>query len=631
MHGTLVVIAATESRTPKHEISSSSRRGNGPVPVRERLWLRVAAPVACVGGLALWYESLKGIHPYSGTALGISNELPAAWWLGLLMVVAAIATEAVRQRPRSATLFLGTVSLAVILHGTLPAVETAPRFDAAYSIAGFTNQLARTGITLPLVDARMSWPSLFAGAGMAARAMGIQPIWFLRWAPLVLNLVYLLPLKVIANATLREPRAQWLALSIFLAGNWIDQDYFSPQGVDLFLYLAVIAILVKTFSTRRSQPAFVRRVIGQPEFERVTHRFRVFARMPNRAAPVEELGVALESTTSFALFALILLVCAAIVTSHQFTPLALCVVLVALAAVGRIYLKTLWLIVAVFIFAWLSWLGYKYWAGHLSQIFGGVGQVNTVISSSVNTRLASASPDRLLVQHSRIAVSIVIWAGALFSFWWHWRRGVSQWTLFVLMATPALVALANSYGGEVALRILLFSLAPGAILIAGLTDSRVASRISLGVFVAIAVVLLGAFPLVRYGNEGFEAMAPSDVSGAAWISQHVPAGSVVLVANADSPMAEYVAKYQVDQLSDGASVSVVKLRSALQEGPSTFWIYIDRSQKEYGTIFEGLSPTWSEKLIEEVMDTGLVSVVYRNATSVVLKVAGGVASADENG
>ncbi len=91
--------------------------------------------------------------------------------------------------------------------------------------------------------------------------MGVSPLWFLRWAPLVLNLSYLLPLKVIANVTLRSERARWLVLPLFLAGNWIDQDYFSPQGVDFFLYLVVIAVLLKSFSSRGSQPATVRRII----------------------------------------------------------------------------------------------------------------------------------------------------------------------------------------------------------------------------------------------------------------------------------------------------------------------------------------------------------------------------------
>ena len=100
---------------------------------------------------------------------------------------------------------------------------------------------------------RMSWPGLFSATGMAARAMGVSPTWFFRWAPLVLNLLYLLPVKVIANTTLKRPRAQWLALAVFLLGNWLDQDYFSPQAVDLLLYLAVIAILVRVFGHSRRQ------------------------------------------------------------------------------------------------------------------------------------------------------------------------------------------------------------------------------------------------------------------------------------------------------------------------------------------------------------------------------------------
>ncbi len=182
---------------------------------------------------------------------------------------------------------------------------------------------------------------------------------------------------------------------------------------------------------------------------------------------------------SSALYGLILLFVGASVVSHQFTPIALCVVPFALAAVGRTKMKTLWLITAVLTFGWLSWQGRVYWLGNLSQIFGGVGQVGVVVNSSVGDRLQSVPSGRLLVEHARIAASVVTFLGAALGFWWSWRRGRTQWTLAVLAIAPVFVALATSYGGEVALRILLFSLAPAAVLIASLIDGPVASRLSI--------------------------------------------------------------------------------------------------------------------------------------------------------
>lgn len=336
------------------------------------LW-RWWAGTLVVGGIALWGWSIPRIHPYSATETGLVSLLPGTWWIALVLMVIALASELSRKNPRIISTVLTIVGLALVLHGTLPASESAPRFGTAFDIAQFTEQLARTGHPTPLVDARFSWPGLFSAAGMASRAMGVSPLWFLRWAPLILNLAYLLPLKVIANVSLRSERARWLVLPLFLAGNWIDQDYFSPQGIDYFLYLVVIAVLLKSFSTRGAQPAIVQRITSSRQYIRSTSFLRTILMVPTGAFPAE---VPLDSTSrtmSSALYGLILLFVGATVVSHQFTPIALCVVPFALAATGRTKMKTLWLITAVLTFGWLSWQGRVYWLGHLSRNFRGCG------------------------------------------------------------------------------------------------------------------------------------------------------------------------------------------------------------------------------------------------------------------
>ena len=42
-------------------------------------------------------------------------------------------------------------------------------------------------------------------------------------------------------------RAQWLAGFLFVVGNWVGQDYFSPQSFNYLLYLVFVAILVNWF------------------------------------------------------------------------------------------------------------------------------------------------------------------------------------------------------------------------------------------------------------------------------------------------------------------------------------------------------------------------------------------------
>ncbi len=575
---------------------------------------------ACALSILLWSLSLSSIHPYAATDTGLVTMLPIVWWVALLLALIGLAVEIQRESPRVVPCVLSLVALTLVLHGTLPATEVTPRFAAAYTIAEFSDHLAKTGTPLPLLDARMSWPALFSATGMAARAMGVDPRWFLRWAPLVLNLLYLLPLKVIANATLKSHRARWLALAVFLLGNWLDQDYFSPQAVDLLLYLAVIAVLVSVFATRRRQPAVVRRVMKL----HVVFAFMNFVRrifwLP-KTAQSGEMPVAPRSTAELTfLYSIILAIVFAIVASHQFTPLALVVVLFVLAMAGRTKLNLLWVITSVLTFAWFSWLAHTYWAGHLHAVFGGIGQFGGVVGATVGTRLQHASAGRLLVQDSRLAVSAVIVLSAAFGSWWSWRHDRAQWTLVILALAPIAVTGVTDYGGEVALRVLLFSLAPASVLIALLVDGTLTTRISLAIVVVVIALMTAMFPLARYGNESFEAMAPGDVAAANWIQHHVSTGSNILVVIDDLPLGNPSSLYPQRVVGDFAIAPTDSLRRVLATTSPNAWILLTRSQYEYGTVVGGYPSGWLSALEKRLLATGKVEVKYRTSSAVVMKV-----------
>jgi hypothetical protein len=574
-----------------------------------------------LAAIGLWIWSVPHVHPYAATITGLVSILPITWWVALALSVLALFWELARPDIRTVTVALSVITFVLILHGTLPASESTPRFDAAYAIAEFTNQLAHAGHPLPLLDARMSWPALFSAGGMASHVMGVQAQWFLRWTPFALNLCYLLPLKVIANGSLRTARAQWLALPLFLAGNWLDQDYFSPQGIDLFLYLTVIAILLRVFATRGEQPGIIKRVMGWRGYQGTTRTLRAMTLVGSDAEPGEVAAPALHRGVAVSLYVVVLLLVSAVVVSHQFTPIALGVVLIVLTAAGRTRLRSLWLLVAVLAFAWLSWQGRTYWVGHLGQIFGNVGQVGAVVSTSVVARLRAVPSGRLLVQHARIAASLVTWIGAGVAFWWSWRRGRTQWTLAILAVAPVVVALATNYGGEVALRILLFSLAPAAVLIAGLVDTAGIPRLALAVCAVIGLALLALFPLARYGNESFEAMAPSDLAAATWVTTHVPSGSDVLVDNSDVPFASTrLEQLHLTGLAPLENLTTVQLRRRLPQTVPHIWIFLDRSQSQYAVANDGARAGWEQQLVRRLIASGDVQVADRTSTAVVLRV-----------
>lgn len=581
-----------------------------------------AAPyLLAAAGVASWGLSLRSIHPYRAGALGLAPQLSFLWWLGLLMAAGAIVWELRRADPRWPSMVVGLGALALVLHGTLPAVEAVPRFSTAYSVAGFSEYLGRTGRALPRLDVRMSWPAMFAATGMAARAMGVSTLWFLRWCPLVLNLAYLFPLKAIANTCLRTSRARWAVLGLFVASNWIDQDYFSPQGLNLFLFLVAVAIVIRVFSAGGFPPRLVASVIRSRQWAAIRRFGLRIGKLPYGAVAGEQPDLGTTPRRRVAMLAVLLVVLGASAVSHQITPAALCLVLFGLAVTGRTGLRMLWLLVACLVWAWLSWEGHTYWSDHLAKVFGSAGNVGSTLSATVTARLQGSTPERAFVQGGRVLAAAIVWLGALGGFIALWRRGRTLWTMVIVAVFPVAVAGAVSYGGEVALRLLLFSLAPAAVLIASLIDHRVLGRAPVTMCLAVAAALLVLFPLIRFGNESFEAISPDDLAAATWIHAHVASGADIYIANRDEPL-EYTAvgSYRLVQAGGLVTLRGSQLTGHLPVTHVPTYVYLTRSQDNYGVDYLGYRSGWMSDFIDQLLKTGDVHVVFRNSTAIVLRI-----------
>lgn len=586
-----------------------------------RVGLYAYAPIVLAAlGLIAWGVSVGHLHPYTAGAYGLVTHLPPAWWMGLILVTAAVVLALVPSSPRTPVVIGTIVAFAVVLHGTLPAAESTPRFEAAYTIAGFSDFIARHGHTLPRIDARMSWFGMLSGGAMASRAMQVSTMWFLRWAPLVFELAYLFPVKALANMSLRSSRARYAALPIFLAGNWIDQDYFSPQAVALLLYLVVVVVAVRTLGGQGLQPRPVRWLVSSRAFQ-VSREYALrLLYLPLDATPADTKAEPSTARTRAALAFLLLVLVAVIVISHELTPVALCIVLFMLFLAGRTRMRTLWLFCAFCVFAWLSWAAEPFWSGHLSKIFGGVGNVTSTFTSSVSGRSVAHSRGRSVVEASRLLAAGLTWLVAGAGTWMMWRRHKTQWTLLVLAVAPVAVGGAVSYGGEVALRILLFSLAPLAVLAAGLIDGPFLGLKAVLAFAAAGLALVVLFPIARYGNESFEAIAPGDIQATNWIYAHVPVGSTILVFARDEPLLySHVGDYKTRELGLTVLASVPVIEGALPHRSA--YIFMTRTQEEEGQVYSGLPKGWQSSFEQKLSEMPFVHEVMRTSTATVYYVS----------
>src|SRR5262249_40210758 len=122
--------------------------------------------------------------------------------------------------------------------------------------AGLTEYLMRTGRVDPYLDAYFSWPGFFIFSALLVKTMGVASILsFAAWSSFALNLLFVGPLYSIYSSFTSDRRLVWLGIWFFALSNWIGQDYYAPQGFDFFLYLVVIAIMLRWL--KKKSPAFI--------------------------------------------------------------------------------------------------------------------------------------------------------------------------------------------------------------------------------------------------------------------------------------------------------------------------------------------------------------------------------------
>ena len=96
------------------------------------------------------------------------------------------------------------------------------------------------GVFDPRIDVYFNWPGFFPGLATFIEATGLPPLQVAAWAP-VAN-VALWSLVAALRASPRDKDAIFIPLWLFLIGNWIDQDYLSPQALGFLLLLVILAL-----------------------------------------------------------------------------------------------------------------------------------------------------------------------------------------------------------------------------------------------------------------------------------------------------------------------------------------------------------------------------------------------------
>jgi hypothetical protein len=205
------------------------------------------------------------------------------------------------------------------------------------------------------------------------------------------------------------------------------------------------------------------------------------------------------------------------------------------------------------------------------------------------------------------------------------RRRIEDRVLLVLIAAPVGLVFMQSYGGEMALRVYLFALAPACVLAALAMFPRPASRPSMlarCVAGVCALVMLFSFFVTRYGNEAFERTPDGAVSAVETVYEHTSDSIKFLyisaLAEVDYPPfmpLGYRDLERVHVMNTKAPVDPADVTGVLQtlrdQGPGTYLI-TTRSQEAFFVIGQEFPMDWGERFRHALAATPGVRVVVEN-------------------
>ncbi len=489
--------------------------------------------VLIAGALTLWAATLGGVDPHRMTDFGLLSVL-SPWYYVAIGLVTASFCIALYSAPRQwALLGAHVVGLLLMLHGSPAIIYGTLRYAWAWKHVGIVAYIVEHGSVNPNIGyltAYQDWPSFFALAALIVQAGGFgDAAAFASWAPLFNNLLFAGAAMFLFRTLTKDRRQAWLAVWLFCITNWVGQDYFSPQANAYFLYLITIGICLCWLRPTGLPPiASLRRWLRS---ERLAQTAR---QVIARGLPLNQAGMLKQPLPAMA--AIVFLLAAAIVTSHQLTPFMLILAISALVVFRLCVLRGLPLLILVMTAAWVCYMAVTFLKGNLYWIVASIGSLN--IGSSTLSNLAVASHDHVIVAEVARLLTASVGAVAALGLWRRLRKGRADTAAVLLGVTSVLMVWGNAYGGEMLFRIYFFALPFLSFLAAGLifpSPRAGRARLTPAAAMLVCAPLLAGMLVSYYGNERMNYISPDEVRAEHYLIAQAPPGSTLVSISADYP------------------------------------------------------------------------------------------------
>lgn len=453
--------------------------------MKQGLWINIGLTIA---SLLLWAHSLLTtvVSPYLQIDnLGLFSILPFSFYLSLSLLVISFIIAVKYQNQGRQFLFLHTFVLILVLNSTPLLVEKTARFTTGYFNYQSVDQITQNMHIDPSIQWIHNWPGFSVMYSVLVTVAQIPGQFIMGIYPTLFNVMLLFPILMLFNSVMENKKLVWVAVWAFYLINWIGQDYFSMQSLGFIAFVLSFVILLRL---NNSQNGFSRRW----------------------------------------LFLLVMFFTLSVI-SHALTSILLLTIIIVFFIARpvrnfpRLGLTTLF--VAIFA-AWNSLGARTYLEMNLGRIITQAFDIGQIFQFNVAYRLGG-NPSHLLVAEIRLIFSAAVVICAVLSFLLSWRkRGLANVEKRIVLVIASVLLLSGflSYGGELFMRLYLFSLIPLTyFLLRGLNDKR-----AFAVFAILFIIVVPSFYMIsRYGNEVIDYVPKSEISGVQFLYQESTHGYVI--------------------------------------------------------------------------------------------------------
>jgi hypothetical protein len=171
------------------------------------------------------------------------------------------------------------------------------------------------------------------------------------------------------------------------------------------------------------------------------------------------------------------------------------------------------------------------------MVVGDIGHLNGTVSTTVTQR-AAGSPGHVLVVRLRMIATLALWGAAVVGGILRLRKGYWDLSCALLAVAPFPFVPLQSYGGEMLLRVYLFTLPFMAFFVAALfytTPGGARSWRTPVVIGLMSLVLGSGFFITRYGNERMDNFTPAEVAAVQHLYTIAKPGSLLVAVAPNLP------------------------------------------------------------------------------------------------